>query len=259
MVTVPVTSFWAKLPMNIPNTLTLFRILFSIIVFAMIGLARYELALLFFLLAAGTDALDGWWARRFRQITVFGRVMDPFADKFLICGVFVCLVAVSELTSDRAGYPAWLMLQPWMVIVIVGRELLVTSLRAFVEGAGGDFSAKWIGKLKMVFQCAAILLALLYLSGGAEWNIAESNGQELLVQEFYRPDAVVHKGTVLAQGLDYVLDTKRWRTAVFFTMLSAFWLTVGITLLSGLDYCIHAARMIRKQRERRDEIKHHEQ
>jgi len=245
--------------MNIPNTLTLLRILFAIIVFVMIGLARYDLALLVFLLAAITDALDGWWARRFKQITVFGRIMDPFADKLLICGVFVCLVAVPEMTSDKAGYPAWLMLQPWMVIVIIGRELLVTSLRAFVESAGGDFSAKWLGKLKMIFQCAALILALLYLSGGAEWNITDTGGQELLVQQFYRPEVAAQKGTVLAQGLDYTLDTKRWRTAVFFTMLSTFWLTVGITLLSGLDYCIHAIRMIRKQRERLEELYPHEQ
>ncbi|MCL2711261.1 MAG: CDP-diacylglycerol--glycerol-3-phosphate 3-phosphatidyltransferase [Planctomycetaceae bacterium] len=245
--------------MNIPNTLTIFRVLFAIIVFVMIGFAKYDLALLFFLLAAITDALDGWWARRYKQITVFGRVMDPFADKFLICGAFVCLVAVPELASDKAGYPAWLMLHPWMVIVIIGRELLVTSLRAFVESAGGDFSAKWLGKLKMIFQCAALILALLYLSGGAEWNVTDADGQELLVQQFYRPEIAAQKGTALAQGLDYILDTKQWRTAVFFTMLSTFWLTVGITLLSGLDYCIHAIRMIRKQRERLDELYPQEQ
>ena len=242
--------------MNIPNTLTILRVIFAIVVFTMIGLARYDIALLFFLLAAGTDALDGWWARRFKQITVFGRIMDPFADKFLICCAFVCLVAVPEMTSDKdGGYPAWLMLQPWMAIVILARELLVTSLRAFIEGTGGDFSAKWIGKLKMVFQCAAIVLALLYLSGGAEWNIEK----ELLVQDFFRPEVAAQKTTILAQGLDYILNTKLWRTVVFFTMLSAFWLTVGITLLSGLDYCIHAARMLRKQRERLDELKQQEQ
>jgi len=241
--------------MNVPNSLTLFRILFAIIVFTLIGLQRYDFALLFFLMASATDALDGWWARRFKQITVFGRIMDPFADKFLICGAFIFLVAIPEMTSDKADYPAWLMLQPWMVVVIVGRELLVTSLRAFVESSGGDFSAKWLGKLKMILQCAAIILALLYLSGGAEWNIASSaDGQELLVQEFLRPEIGAQKTTILAQGLDNVFGTKTWRTTVFFTMLSAFWLTFGVTLLSGLDYCIHAARMIRKQQERLTEL-----
>ena len=223
----------------------------------MIGFGHYDLALLFFLLASVSDFLDGWWARRFKQITVFGRIMDPFADKFLICGVFVCLVAIPELTSDKANnYPAWLMLQPWMVVVIVGRELLVTSLRAFVEGTGGDFSAKWIGKMKMGLQCVAVILALLYLSGGAEWNIMSSgDGQELLVQEFYRPELAAQRTTILAQGLDYALGTKLWRKTVFFSMLISFWLTFGVTLLSGLDYSIHAARMIRKQRERFQELK----
>jgi len=248
----------ATLPMNIPNTLTLLRVLFAIIVFTMIALARYDLALLFFLLAAGSDFLDGWWARHFKQITVFGRVMDPFADKLLICGAFVCLVAIPELTSDKAGYPAWLMLQPWMVVIIIGRELLVTTLRAFIEGAGGDFSAKWIGKVKMAFQCAAIVLALLYLVGGAEWDIVAIDGQELLVQQFERPEIAAQKETILAQGLDHAFGTKSWRRVVFFSMLSAFWLTVGITLLSGLDYCTHAVRMIRKRRERLDEIWKHE-
>ena len=240
--------------MNIPNILTLVRILFAIIVFVMIGLVRYDLALLFFVLAAVTDFLDGWWARHFKQITVFGRVMDPFADKFLICGVFVCLLAVPELTSDKGGYPAWLMLQPWMVIIILGRELIVTTLRAFIEGVGGDFSAKWLGKLKMMLQCTAVIFALLYLSGGAEWNIVSFDRQEVLVLEFFRPEVAAQQGTVLAQGLDYVLGTKVWRKIVFFTMLSSLWLMVGATLLSGLDYSIQAARMIRKQRERLNEI-----
>ena len=241
--------------MNVPNTLTLLRVFFAIIVFTLIGFGRYDFALFFFVLAAITDALDGWWARRFKQISIFGRIMDPFADKFLICGVFICLVTISELTSDRAGFPAWLILQAWMVIIIVGRELLVTSLRAFVESAGGDFSAKWLGKLKMFVQCAAIIFALLYLSGGAEWNIHSFDGEERLVQEFYRVELAEQKTTVLAQGLDYTLGTKTWRTVAFFGMLVSLWLTFGVTVLSGLDYSIHAARTIRKQRERLEELK----
>jgi CDP-diacylglycerol--glycerol-3-phosphate 3-phosphatidyltransferase len=240
--------------MNVPNSLTLLRVFFAIITFVLIGLHRYDFALLFFLLASLTDALDGWWARRYQQVTVFGRIVDPFADKFLICGTFVCLVAIPEMTSDKAGYPVWLMLQPWMVIVIIGRELLVTTLRAFVESSGGDFSAKWLGKLKMVLQCVAVILALVYLSGGAEWNLTSFEGRELLVQDFERVEVAAQKTTLLAQGLDYIAGTKTWRTTVFFTMLSTFWLTIGITLLSGLDYSIHAAKMIRKQRERLTEI-----
>ena len=253
--------------MNVPNSLTLLRILIAIIVFTLIELQCYDFALLFFLMASATDALDGWWARRFKQVTIFGRIMDPFADKFLICGAFIFLVAIPEMTSDKADYPAWLMLQPWMVIVIIGRELLVTSLRAFVEGSGGDFSAKWLGKLKMVLQCAAIMLALLYLSGGAEWNLQQyttSTGKKetVIVQEYFSPKAMeqgannanIVKNSALGQLLDHVFGTPTWRTTIFFTMLSVFWLTFGVTLLSGLDYCIHAVKMIRKQQERLTEI-----
>ncbi|MDR3199231.1 MAG: CDP-diacylglycerol--glycerol-3-phosphate 3-phosphatidyltransferase [Planctomycetaceae bacterium] len=240
--------------MNVPNILTLFRVFFSIAVFYFVAARDYDFGLFFFIFAMLTDFLDGWWARRFKQITVFGRIMDPFADKFLICGVFVCLVAIPELTSDAAGYPAWLMLQPWMVIVILGRELLVTSLRSFVESSGGDFSAKWIGKWKMAFQCAAVIACFIYLAGGAERVVLTNHGQnsnEVLISDFYRPDVVevMDSGSVLAKIFDFGFGTKYWRNIVFYTMLILLWLTVSITLISGLDYSINAARMIRKFNE----------
>ena len=246
--------------MNVPNFLTLLRIFMAIIVFALIGFGHYGLALILFLTAALTDALDGWWARRFKQITVFGRIMDPFADKFLICGVFVYLVTIPQLTcGTTANFPSWLLLQAWMVIVIIGRELLVSSLRAFVEGAGGDFSAKWLGKLKMFMQCTAIIFSLLYLSGGAEWNVVSPDGQELRVEDFERPGFRAELGqpetNFLGQMLDNTLNTAQWRPVVFFGMLVSLWLTFGVTVLSGLDYSIHAIRIIRKQRERLDELK----
>jgi CDP-diacylglycerol--glycerol-3-phosphate 3-phosphatidyltransferase len=238
--------------MNVPNILTLFRVFFAIAVFYFTAMKDYDFGLFFFVLATLTDFLDGWWARKFRQITVFGRIMDPFADKFLICGVFVCLVAIPELTSDAGGYPVWLMLQPWMVIVILGRELLVTSLRSFVESSGGDFSAKWIGKWKMAFQCVAVIACFLYLAGGAERVISTNRGDltthEVLVSDFFRPDVVVanDSGSMLAGIFDFSFGTKYWRNIVFYTMLVSLWLTVSITFISGLDYSINAARMIRK-------------
>ncbi|GHT45488.1 hypothetical protein FACS189454_05040 [Planctomycetales bacterium] len=236
--------------MNVPNTLTILRIFLSIAVFLLIGLKIYDWSLLLFVLAMLTDFLDGWWARRFGQATVFGRIMDPFADKFLICGVFTCLVAIPDLTSDKVGYFTWLMLQPWMAVVILGRELLVTSLRSFIEYAGGDFSAKWIGKWKMFLQCVAVITCLLYLVGGAEWNIAVSyGGAELTVQEFYRPDVALEMHSRFADYLDHTIGTKFWRTYNFYTMLISLWLTIGITVLSGIDYSITAAKMILKRKE----------
>ena len=87
------------------------------------------------------------------MITNLGRILDPFADKILICGAFIFLAAVpgSEISA-------------WMAVVVVGRELLVTALRSFVEQQGSDFSAKMAGKLKMVFQCASAIISLLLLT-----------------------------------------------------------------------------------------------
>ncbi|TVQ60484.1 MAG: CDP-diacylglycerol--glycerol-3-phosphate 3-phosphatidyltransferase [Phycisphaerales bacterium] len=110
------------------------------------------LAAFFFIVAAITDALDGYLARKWHAVSVFGRVMDPLADKLLVLGTFVML----------AG-PAFegLGLEAWMVVVILGRELLVTSLRGVYEAMGVDFSASLSGKLKMIAQSAAAPLLLI--------------------------------------------------------------------------------------------------
>ena len=238
--------------MNVPNTLTMLRVVFAIAVFYFAAVHHYDLCLLLFILASLTDFFDGWWARKFQQITVFGRIMDPFADKFLICGVFVCLVSVPALTSDPGGFPSWLMLQPWMVIVIIARELLITSLRAVVEKSGGDFSAKWSGKWKMTFQCVAVAACFLYLAGGAERAFQTDRGEEktthevLLVSEFYRPEAVVGESTSWTSDfLDQTFGTKFWRNITFYTMLVSLWLTVLITIYSCISYCTKAVKMIR--------------
>jgi CDP-diacylglycerol--glycerol-3-phosphate 3-phosphatidyltransferase len=146
---------------NIPNQLTSLRLILAIVMFCLIPWGKawsYLTCLVLFLLAAGTDWLDGWYARKYGAITVLGRILDPFADKVIICGTFIFLVAVPEMNQLTWG------LQAWMVVVIVGRELLVTALRGVIEQEGGDFSAKMSGKLKMVFQCIAASAALVYLA-----------------------------------------------------------------------------------------------
>jgi len=231
--------------MNVPNSLTLLRVVFALTVFSCIAIHQYDFGLLLFVLAALTDFLDGWWARRFKQITVFGRIMDPFADKFLICGVFISLATIPALSNDPVGgFPAWLMLQPWMVIVIVGRELLITSLRAVVESAGGDFSAKWIGKWKMLFQCAAVVTCFLYLSGGAQRTVETPLGAKLIC-ELDAPEKMPLVNP-LAAWVDGVLMMKSWRNGVFYCMVASLWATVAITLYSGIEYCVNAARMLRR-------------
>ncbi|MAT71051.1 MAG: CDP-diacylglycerol--glycerol-3-phosphate 3-phosphatidyltransferase [Planctomycetaceae bacterium] len=154
---------------NVPNQVTVARIVLSLVLFALLSLQQYLPALAVFVLAAGTDWVDGYWARKYGQITKLGRVLDPFADKLIICGTFTYLAAAPRLADGSAASGV----AAWMAVVILARELMVTALRAFVEGEGGDFSAKWAGKWKMVLQCAAACFSITVLSylrrGGGEW------------------------------------------------------------------------------------------
>lgn len=143
---------------NVPNVLSMGRLFLSMLLFVAIPCQAYQWALVLFCVAAGTDWLDGWWARRYQQITQLGRILDPFCDKILICGAFVLLAE-----SMSQVLPWYQRITGWMAVVVVGRELLITGLRSFIESAGSDFSAKMSGKLKMVFQCAAVILSLIVL------------------------------------------------------------------------------------------------
>ncbi len=147
---------------NVPNKLSAARLVLSIIVCALIPLQFYWAALILFLIAAGTDWLDGWYARKYDMVTKLGRVLDPFCDKVLICGTFILLA----VEMDGPEFPWWGKIAGWMAVVVVARELLVTVLRSMIEGAGGDFSAKMAGKIKMWFQCIVVVASLLALAKG---------------------------------------------------------------------------------------------
>ena len=144
---------------NLPNQITAARLVVSAVVFLMFELQWYRSALVFFLIAASTDWIDGQLARRYGLVTQLGRILDPLADKIVICGSFIYLASVPE--SSIAA---------WMAVIVVARELIVTVIRSFLEQHGKDFSANMPGKLKMVFQCAAVVAALYLLhchAGGA--------------------------------------------------------------------------------------------
>lgn len=176
---------------NVPNALSSVRLLLSFGVFYLIESGGYLAAMICFLIAASTDWIDGWWARRFNQVTKLGRILDPFVDKVIICGAMIAIAAVQDSP-----------LRPWMATLVVGRELLVTSLRAMVEGRGGDFSAKQLGKWKMVLQCAAVAMVLFLFHQGQEE-----------VSSVYRiaTQIVVYLAMVLTviSGIEYVLLVAR--------------------------------------------------
>ena len=130
-------------PLNLPNALTLLRILaVPVVVVALLGETPNgdALAAAVFALAALTDGLDGYFARSRDSVTTFGKLMDPLADKLLIIGALVSL--------DR--------LAAWVAMVIIAREFAVTVMRAIAIERGIVISASWLGKVKTVLQIAAV-------------------------------------------------------------------------------------------------------
>ena len=145
---------------NVPNLLTISRIL-SVPVFIILMLepspVRALIAGIVFSLASATDWLDGYLARKWGQVTKFGKHLDPIADKILIMSALVVLV---ELRSD--------VVHSWMAILIIGREFAVTGLRSIAASEGIIIPAEPVGKYKVGAQIAAVLLLLLdyYLNRG---------------------------------------------------------------------------------------------
>ncbi|MSR59006.1 MAG: CDP-diacylglycerol--glycerol-3-phosphate 3-phosphatidyltransferase [Planctomycetaceae bacterium] len=183
-------------PLNLPNVITVSRLILSVVLFWLIDRGNHWLAACgVFVIAAATDAVDGYIARRYGLVTVVGRILDPFVDKVIIGGAFVFLAVQPD-----SGVNAW------MAIIVIGREMFITSLRSFLESEGRDFSATWSGKLKMVLQCAAVAASLLYLEYGA----------------------AASSPAVLSNGRDLLL-----------------WSAIGITIYSGVIYVVRAVQMFR--------------
>ncbi len=137
--------------LNLPNLITLSRLLLSFVLFGMMSHGGWWLSsAAVFAFAAATDAVDGYIARKYGLVTTLGRILDPFVDKIIVCGAFVFLLE-RPVESGVNG---------WMVIAVIGREMFVTGLRSFLEQAGRDFSAVWSGKIKMALQCIAVTVSL---------------------------------------------------------------------------------------------------
>jgi CDP-diacylglycerol--glycerol-3-phosphate 3-phosphatidyltransferase len=105
-----------------------------------------------FVVAAVTDILDGWLARRDHQVTYIGKLLDPLADKLLVATALVVLLAMGRI-------PEW---ASWMVVVIIGRELAVTGLRSIASVGGTVMAASWLGKTKAVAQNIAIIALIFH-------------------------------------------------------------------------------------------------
>ena len=165
---------------HVPNALTTLRLVLAAGFFAMLSWYQYEgrgdptllnVALVVYVVALFTDFLDGYLARKWQVEGPFGRVLDPFVDKVLVLGSFIFFAGKNFIIPVDAIEPARGMVvktitgvTPVMVIILLARELLVTSLRGMAESAGQNFGAAFSGKLKMVAQSVTILVILAYVN-----------------------------------------------------------------------------------------------
>ncbi|MFH0983624.1 MAG: CDP-diacylglycerol--glycerol-3-phosphate 3-phosphatidyltransferase [Planctomycetota bacterium] len=154
---------------NLPNQITLARLFLAVVFIGL--LAQYEVAetssrmldgcAVLFVVAALTDWLDGYLARRSNQVTSLGRVLDPFVDKILVCGAFVLFIGPGFVNREGANVTG---VAPWMVVLMVGRELLVSSLRGFSESQGQSFAASLSGKAKMGIQSITVPVIMVFVA-----------------------------------------------------------------------------------------------
>ncbi len=134
--------------MNLPNQLTMARIIMVPVVMALM-LMGYEIpALIVFAVASITDFLDGYIARKKNLVSSFGKIMDPLADKLLSFGALVCFIQMGIVSV-------------WAPMIIISREFFVTSMRVVAVSKGKVIAASWWGKIKTNVQMFAIMIALL--------------------------------------------------------------------------------------------------
>jgi CDP-diacylglycerol--glycerol-3-phosphate 3-phosphatidyltransferase len=160
---------------NLPNQLTAARFVLGVILFVFIDLELWLVCAAVFALAAVTDWLDGYLARRQGLVSSLGRQLDPLVDKVVVCGAYIFL-----LPFPHGGLAAW------MVTVVVARELIITGLRSFMENRGAVFGADWLGKIKMGLQCATLfaifaVLKAVEVAGGPEGLHAAFAARDVLL------------------------------------------------------------------------------
>ena len=168
-----------KTTLNLPNRITVARLGLAVVFFVL--LSQYsqrspkpwmlDAAAVMFIVAAATDIVDGYIARKRGLVTSLGRVLDPLVDKMLVCGAFILFVGPGFV--DAAGHNVT-EVSGWMVVVIVGRELLVTGLRGFNESVGRPLGASIHGKLKMWMQSVAVPVLLFVIAHEDRWLSAST-------------------------------------------------------------------------------------
>ena len=191
--------------MNVPNQLTVARMVLTVLFVVSLSIDwafACTTALALFTIASITDYIDGELARRWNMETNFGRLMDPLADKVMMAAALICL-------SGRRVFP------PWVAVIIIGREFLITGLRMLAASRGKVLPAEKLGKHKMVWQIVAVIFFLLVMS-------AQEIGKSLIVS-----------GRLVAQ-IDGTFAM--WMMKAPHVGLLLLTIAVGLTIYSGVGY-----------------------
>jgi CDP-diacylglycerol--glycerol-3-phosphate 3-phosphatidyltransferase len=167
---------------HLPNALTALRLILAAVFFGMLSYFQYDvsgkhgeliwlnIAFIIYVVALATDFLDGYLARRWHVEGQFGRLVDPFVDKVLVLGSFIFFAGKNFTIPSHnpldipQNVKTITGVVPWMVVMILARELLVTTLRGASEGEGENFAAAFSGKLKMTLQSITVLVILVYVN-----------------------------------------------------------------------------------------------
>lgn len=194
--------------MNLPNKLTLFRIIlvpimvivsFFDIPGSFLGISTTMWIMeLIFIIASITDKLDGYLARKNNQVTSFGKFLDPLADKILVLAAMVMLVEMTKLPA-------------WIPIIVLAREFMVSGYRLIAVEKGGEVIAasKW-GKLKTVTQMAAIILALVDLNAFGECFSGTLQGGDLVLNLIVTILMIIQVIATIFSGADYMKGAKKY-------------------------------------------------
>jgi len=187
--------------MNLANRLTMLRIVLTFVfLFFLFGHGFWPklVSLIIFIIAALSDLFDGIIAHKKNMVTDFGRLMDPIADKILVLSAFAAFVQMQ-------------LIEAWMLIIIVSREMLITSLRLFALNKGKVLSAARAGKHKTVSQMAVIFIILgfivlkeamlVFFTWNPEWEKAFRNGIYVLM--------LITVGLTLYSGLSYLWENRK--------------------------------------------------
>lgn len=212
--------------MNLPNYITLARIIIVPLLVVVLltpagetwfGINGYALAIIIFLVASFTDILDGHLARRRNQVSNLGKLLDPIADKLLVSAALIVLVEKHLAPS-------------WSVVVILGREFIITGLRSVAASEGIIIQAQSIGKLKMWAQCVAIVALLVAAATG---NPPVSNFGLDYPAFFWR---VAEVQTAFSDLAYLSLTSNDWKVFGYLVGRGALWVAVITAIWSMYDY-----------------------